>query len=211
VTRKGDRLGDAVCAKVTKWGPRWLTQVAAQSPSRFWLLIPSRRRVTRALPGRLYQVKGGASGETRAENIQNILIFPGAVRTQNERTPCRGLQQMSKYTLKQIMALALCSAAVSSGMASAATCSPSDTKVAGHYYLHGIRDVGSELLLRPDGSFEYGLSYGTTDQAAVGCWSHSGDRIILTPDKPSSLPKISVAIAGLKADFDGSFGTYARD
>ena len=33
----------------------------------------------------------------------------------------------------------------------------------GPYYLRGIMEVGSELLLRPDGTFEFMLSYGAAD------------------------------------------------
>ncbi|KAG1240082.1 hypothetical protein G6F68_018009 [Rhizopus microsporus] len=36
----------------------------------------------------------------------------------------------------------------------------------GHYYLRGLREVGSELLLSADGSFDYLLSYGAVDVMA---------------------------------------------
>ena len=51
----------------------------------------------------------------------------------------------------------------------------------GHYYLSGIREVGSELLLRPDGSYEWFLAYGATDQSSKGTWKRDGDEIILLP------------------------------
>lgn len=50
---------------------------------------------------------------------------------------------------------------------------------AGHYYLSGVMETGSELLLRADGSFEWYLSYGALDQTAQGTWSVEGDAIIL--------------------------------
>ena len=52
--------------------------------------------------------------------------------------------------------------------------------LAGHYYLSGVMETGSELLLRPDGSFEWYLSYGAMDQAAQGSWRVEGDSIVLT-------------------------------
>ncbi|TGV77628.1 hypothetical protein EN788_67460, partial [Mesorhizobium sp. M2D.F.Ca.ET.145.01.1.1] len=44
--------------------------------------------------------------------------------------------------------------------ASAAGCKPGDAGLAGHYYLRGVMEVGSELLLKKDGSFEFMLAYG---------------------------------------------------
>ena len=39
---------------------------------------------------------------------------------------------------------------------------------AGHYVLRGVMEVGSELLLKPDGTFEFALAYGATDYYAKG-------------------------------------------
>ncbi len=36
-------------------------------------------------------------------------------------------------------------------------------ELAGHYILQGVMEVGSELLLKSDGSFEYMLAYGAAD------------------------------------------------
>jgi hypothetical protein len=52
--------------------------------------------------------------------------------------------------------------------------------LAGHYYLSGVMETGSELLLRSDGSFEWYLSYGAMDQTAQGNWRVEGDAIVLT-------------------------------
>jgi len=38
----------------------------------------------------------------------------------------------------------------------------------GHYVLQGVREVGSELLLKPDGKFEFMLAYGAADLWAKG-------------------------------------------
>ncbi len=50
----------------------------------------------------------------------------------------------------------------------------------GHYYLSGIREVGSELLLHPDGTYEWFLAYGAMDQQSEGHWLREGDAITLT-------------------------------
>jgi hypothetical protein len=52
-------------------------------------------------------------------------------------------------------------------------------KLAGHYYLSGVREVGSELLLRPDGSYDWFLSYGAVDQFSTGTWARVGDAVVL--------------------------------
>jgi hypothetical protein len=51
--------------------------------------------------------------------------------------------------------------------------------VAGHYVLQGVMEVGSELLLKPDGTFEYMLAYGAADYWAKGSWKRDGDSVIL--------------------------------
>lgn len=52
-------------------------------------------------------------------------------------------------------------------------------EVAGHYVLHGVMEVGSELLLRADGSFEYMLVYGAADFWAKGTWQHKENSVVL--------------------------------
>lgn len=54
----------------------------------------------------------------------------------------------------------------------------------GHYYLSGMTEVGSELLLKKSGEFEWVLMYGATDMAAQGTWKRDGQRIVLTPHGP---------------------------
>jgi hypothetical protein len=51
--------------------------------------------------------------------------------------------------------------------------------VAGHYVLQGVMEVGSELMLKPDGTFEYMLAYGAADYWAKGSWRKDGDAVIL--------------------------------
>lgn len=56
-------------------------------------------------------------------------------------------------------------------------------RYAGHYYLEGVMEVGSELLLKPDGRFEWMLSYGAVDQQAEGQWESTAGGIVLQRDQ----------------------------
>ena len=51
--------------------------------------------------------------------------------------------------------------------------------LAGHYVLRGVMEVGSELLLKSDGSFEYMLAYGAADYWAKGTWRRDGNAVVL--------------------------------
>ena len=61
-------------------------------------------------------------------------------------------------------------------------CAAGDARFAGHYYLNGVMEVGSELLLRPDGSFAFMLAYGANDQYGKGCWVAKGSTLEVVPD-----------------------------
>ena len=52
-----------------------------------------------------------------------------------------------------------------------------------HYYLEDVMEVGSELLLKDDGKFEWYLVVGGLDQEAKGTWWKSGNCIGLKPDE----------------------------
>ncbi len=52
-------------------------------------------------------------------------------------------------------------------------------EIAGHYVLRGVMEVGSELLLKPDGTFEYYLSYGAADYWAKGTWKRLQGTVVL--------------------------------
>jgi hypothetical protein len=52
-------------------------------------------------------------------------------------------------------------------------------EVAGHYYLRNVQEVGSELLLKPDGTFEFMLAYGAADYHAQGAWRRDNDSVVL--------------------------------
>ena len=61
---------------------------------------------------------------------------------------------------------------------------PVDPAFAGHYYLSGVMETGSELLLRPDGTFEWYISYGALDQFSRGAWHRQGGEIVLVASRP---------------------------
>lgn len=52
--------------------------------------------------------------------------------------------------------------------------------LAGHYYLSGVTEVGSELLLKQDGSFNWAMSYGAMDQQSEGTWKLQNGKVVLT-------------------------------
>src|SRR5437763_8884274 len=52
--------------------------------------------------------------------------------------------------------------------------------MSGNYVLQGVREVGSELLLKPDGTFEYMLAYGAADYQAAGTWQRQDGSVLLT-------------------------------
>jgi ankyrin repeat protein len=65
-----------------------------------------------------------------------------------------------------------------------------EKKLAGHYYLYGVREVGSEILLRENGRFEYMLAYGALDELASGTWQVLDGRAIIESD-PSVSPPVA--------------------
>lgn len=68
--------------------------------------------------------------------------------------------------------------------------------LAGHYFLRGVREVGSELLLSEDGRFDYIMSYGAVDISARGTWRSDGRQVFL--DTPPIQPYSP--IIGVRAD-----------
>jgi uncharacterized protein len=60
--------------------------------------------------------------------------------------------------------------------------------IAGRYALRGVMEVGSELLLKPDGSFEYYLSYGAADYWSKGSWKRVQNTVVLTTSGPDQPP-----------------------
>ena len=80
-------------------------------------------------------------------------------------------------------ALAICLLAMAGARAQALGpfCGKGDASVPGLYTLHGVMEVGSQLLIRKDGSFEFYLAYGANDQVGKGCWTQKDDIVALFP------------------------------
>jgi hypothetical protein len=64
----------------------------------------------------------------------------------------------------------------------AKACTSGEAKYAGLYTLNGVMEVGSQLLLNQDGSFEFMLAYGANDQYGKGCWIVKGNRLEVIPE-----------------------------
>lgn len=69
------------------------------------------------------------------------------------------------------------------GLGSSAAAEPAP-ELAGHYYLSGMTEVGSELLLKQSGEFEWALMYGAQDLLARGKWKRQGDTVVLSTAAP---------------------------
>ncbi len=59
----------------------------------------------------------------------------------------------------------------------------------GHYYLRGVMETGSELLLRPDGRFQWYLVIGALDLFAEGRWSEKDGIVLLKAEKTKDVPE----------------------
>lgn len=58
-----------------------------------------------------------------------------------------------------------------------------DAALVGHYYLSGVMETGSELLLRADGTYDWYISYGAVDLFSDGTWGRRGDAVVLLARK----------------------------
>lgn len=61
-------------------------------------------------------------------------------------------------------------------------CGKGSAHVPGRYTLEGVMEVGSQIILRKDGSFEFYLAYGANDQYGKGCWTQHGRNVALIPE-----------------------------
>ncbi len=59
--------------------------------------------------------------------------------------------------------------------------------MSGHYVAHAM-EVGTELLLRPDGTFEFGFAYGAMDLYAKGTWRTADGAVFLTTEGKEEPP-----------------------
>ena len=72
--------------------------------------------------------------------------------------------------------------------------------VSGHYYLEGVHEVGSELVLMPDGRFKYFLAYGAYNENATGDWRVDGDLIILNTSGGYTPPSFTLKQSSIKPE-----------
>ena len=74
--------------------------------------------------------------------------------------------------------------------------SPAEVRAhAGVYALSGVREAASELRLREDGSFTFGLTYGALDESGSGRWTVDGGTIVLQSSGTAHPPKITLQSA----------------
>lgn len=59
----------------------------------------------------------------------------------------------------------------------------------GHYYLEGVMETGSELLLDGEGRFKWYLVYGALDLYAEGTWRQEGQAVLLTSERGEGQPE----------------------
>lgn len=57
-----------------------------------------------------------------------------------------------------------------------------DSALAGEYYLEGVMEVGSGILLKPDHTFLMFFSYGSLDKSGMGTWAVKNNTVILNSD-----------------------------
>jgi hypothetical protein len=83
---------------------------------------------------------------------------------------------MVRRWLGRLVALAALLAAPTA-QALGPACGKGNKSYVGRYEMSGVMEVGSQLVLRADGSFAFALAYGANDQVGAGCWTQT-DRVI---------------------------------
>lgn len=78
------------------------------------------------------------------------------------------------------------------GPAAAAGPAVAGTSPAGAYRLHQGPDMASELIVKPDGTFDYFLAAGSLDEMAHGTWRAEGKSLRLTTI-PKPVPAVFTA------------------
>ena len=100
-------------------------------------------------------------------------------------------------------------------LASPALADPVPVERAGHYYLHGVMETGSELMLRPDGRFQWYLVYGALDLFAEGRWQEADGTVRLLAEPTKDVPQpgfdtLTLTIKGKELIPPDGRGAYAR-
>jgi hypothetical protein len=89
-------------------------------------------------------------------------------------------------------------------MASQAAKAPTRASLAGMYDGHQM-EVAAQLLLKPDGHFEYGLAYGALDESANGTWEIKNNAVLLTTVPAVKPPRFVVV-----SDTPAPSGLYVK-
>lgn len=94
-------------------------------------------------------------------------------------------RSLSATRLSAAMAIAI---GISTVATTTAAHADRPASLVGHYYLGGVRETGSELLLTADGQFQWYLTYGAVDLFAEGTWDRQGNVVTLTAQKDEKAP-----------------------
>ncbi len=92
--------------------------------------------------------------------------------------PLRGLAAL---VAAAIVAASCTSAPGDIGGGLGPACGKGDPSWRGVYTMQGVPEVGSQFVLKPDGSFEFYLAYGANDQYGKGCWTQTDRVVALIP------------------------------
>lgn len=79
------------------------------------------------------------------------------------------------------------SAILSLSLIANASLAADTTTLPGHYYLEGVRETGAELVLQPDGAYDWGMSYGAVDLRSMGKWNFQNGKLTLTSGAPEPM------------------------
>ena len=105
-----------------------------------------------------------SSGTWEAVGASKNDALPGLLAKAGWRTPARSGLLGEKEQKNKAADLAL------------------QARLPGHYYLSGSGEVGAEILLRPNGKFEYAMSYGAVDEFAQGSWKVWNRQVVFRSD-----------------------------
>ncbi|MBA4110991.1 MAG: hypothetical protein C0487_15510 [Leptothrix sp. (in: Bacteria)] len=76
-------------------------------------------------------------------------------------------------------------------------------KLPGNYYLRGVREVGSQLTLRPDGRYSQATSYGAVDQFVQGRWHVEGKEVVFQSEDALPAPFMRILKAWHEPGIEG--------
>ena len=93
---------------------------------------------------------------------------------------------MSKRLLAAALS-AVCVLQASPALALGPFCGKGDKSFVGNYEMRGVPEVGSQLRINKDGSYEFYLAYGANDQRGKGCWTQTDRLIALFPGNSTKI------------------------